>query len=143
MRREDIVAEARTWIGTPFQHAQSCKGKGADCVGLCIGTFKALGGIAPGWFPAPYSQQWHVHKNEELLVNTVAAFGFIEKPVGQRELGDLLFFQFGRVCSHVGIYVGDNQMVHAYFSLHRAVQQPLTGDMGARLRRVMQAPWVN
>lgn len=142
MKREDIVAEARTWIGTPFQHAQSCKGHGTDCVGLCLGVYKALGGIPAGWFPAPYSQQWHVHKNEELLVNTVSAFGFREIPVGQQQPGDLLFFRFGRVCSHVGLYIGDNQMIHAFFGLQRAVQQPLTGDMAVRLRKVMVCPWV-
>ena len=140
--REQIVAEARTWVGTPFQHAQSCKGHGADCVGLCIGVFKALGCVAADWYPAPYSQQWHVHKNEELLVDTVAAFGFREIPLEQRRPGDLLFFKFGRVCSHVGLYVGNNEMIHAYFNLHRAVRQPLTGDMGARMRRAMVCPWV-
>lgn len=142
MKRADIVAEARTWIGTPFQHAQSCKGHGTDCVGLCIGVYKALGGIPKDWYPAPYSQQWHVHKNEELLVQTVAQFGFREIPVAECRPGDLLFFKFGRVCSHVGLYVGNDQMIHAFFSLQRAVQQPLTGDLGARLRIAMVCPWV-
>ena len=142
IERSQIVAEAQTWIGTPFQHAQSCKGFGADCVGLCIGVFKALGCVDAAWFPKPYSQQWHVHQNQEALIESVQTFGFKER-FDAPEPGDLLFFQFGRVCSHVGLYVGDGQMIHAFFSLKRAVKQPLDGDMAARLRHVYVAPWVS
>ena len=29
-----IVTQARTWIGTPFHHQARLKGKGCDCLGL-------------------------------------------------------------------------------------------------------------
>ena len=41
--RADVVAEARTWIGTPWHHAARLKGVGVDCVGLLIGVARELG----------------------------------------------------------------------------------------------------
>src|SRR3954464_8104787 len=33
-----IVAAARSWVGTPYQHQQMLKGVGVDCVGVILGT---------------------------------------------------------------------------------------------------------
>ncbi len=41
--RDDIVAEARSWIGTPWQHQQHTKGVACDCGGLIRGVIAALG----------------------------------------------------------------------------------------------------
>ena len=37
-----IIAEARKWCGTPYQHQASCRGVGADCLGLVRGIYSAL-----------------------------------------------------------------------------------------------------
>lgn len=39
----DVVAEAREYLGTPFQHLGRRKGEGVDCVGLLTGVAQALG----------------------------------------------------------------------------------------------------
>jgi NlpC/P60 family putative phage cell wall peptidase len=36
MTRDEFIAEARTWIGTPYHHQARVKGVGVDCVGLVI-----------------------------------------------------------------------------------------------------------
>lgn len=41
--RADVVAEARTWLGTPWQHQQSLKGVATDCLGLISGVALNLG----------------------------------------------------------------------------------------------------
>lgn len=38
----DVVAEARTWIDTPYRHHGREKGKACDCVGLGIGVGEAV-----------------------------------------------------------------------------------------------------
>lgn len=43
LTREAIVAEARSWLGTPFMHQQSSQGVGVDCVGLILGVGRELG----------------------------------------------------------------------------------------------------
>lgn len=40
--RTQIIAEARTWLGTPYQHQARCKGVGADCAGVVLGVARAL-----------------------------------------------------------------------------------------------------
>ena len=41
--RASFVAEARSWIGTPFVHQHEMKGVGVDCGGLVRGVSVALG----------------------------------------------------------------------------------------------------
>jgi cell wall-associated NlpC family hydrolase len=41
--RDDIVRQARTWIGTPFHHQARLKSKGCDCLGLIVGVVDELG----------------------------------------------------------------------------------------------------
>lgn len=43
MRGEDIVATARTWMGTPYRHQGRVKGEAVDCLGLIAGVAKELG----------------------------------------------------------------------------------------------------
>lgn len=41
--RNDVVTEARLWLGTPWKHQGRLQGIGTDCVGLVVGVAKALG----------------------------------------------------------------------------------------------------
>lgn len=40
--REGVIAEARTWLGTPFRHQGRIKGRGADCIGFPWGVARDL-----------------------------------------------------------------------------------------------------
>lgn len=40
---DDVITEARTWIGTPYHHQQCVKGVGVDCAQLIAGVGHALG----------------------------------------------------------------------------------------------------
>lgn len=44
--RAEVVAEARSWLGTPWAHQQRSKGVAVDCAGLVIGVARALGLVA-------------------------------------------------------------------------------------------------
>lgn len=52
-----IVAEARSWIGTPYAHQASLKGVGCDCLGLLRGVWRAVIGPEPQ-VPGPYAPDW-------------------------------------------------------------------------------------
>ena len=43
--REQIVSEARRWIGTPYHHQAALCGVGVDCVGLIRGVGHATGAL--------------------------------------------------------------------------------------------------
>ena len=62
--RARVVAEARRWIGTPYQHLGDVHGVGVDCAMLLIRIFTDTGLIQP-MDPRPYSHQWHLHRSEE------------------------------------------------------------------------------
>lgn len=55
--RSAIVTEARTWIGTPYQHQASLKGVGCDCLGLVRGVWRELIGEEPER-ASPYAPGW-------------------------------------------------------------------------------------
>lgn len=44
--RRAIVAEARTWLNTPYRHQGRRKGHGVDCLGLISGVARSLGLVA-------------------------------------------------------------------------------------------------
>src|SRR5829696_3204621 len=52
-----IIAETRTWIGTPYRHQASLKAVGCDCLGLLRGVWRAVMGAEPET-PGPYSADW-------------------------------------------------------------------------------------
>jgi cell wall-associated NlpC family hydrolase len=47
--RSALIAEARSWIGTPFHHQGCLKGVGVDCGGLVRGVSVALGLLPPDY----------------------------------------------------------------------------------------------
>jgi len=40
--RCSIIAEARSWIGTPYHHQAALKGVGYDCLGFVRGVWRAI-----------------------------------------------------------------------------------------------------
>ena len=55
--RADVVAEARTWLGTRFHHQARTKGVGCDCAGLWIGVGRALNLVEPDFDVTGYERQ--------------------------------------------------------------------------------------
>jgi cell wall-associated NlpC family hydrolase len=52
--RQQVVDEARSWIGTPWQHQQSTKGLGTDCVGFIAGVARETGAVSDVEFQNDY-----------------------------------------------------------------------------------------
>ena len=64
LTRAAVVAEARSWIGTPYHHAADVKGHGVDCAMLLVRVYCDLGLIEP-FDPRPYTRDWFLHRSEE------------------------------------------------------------------------------
>lgn len=91
IERAIILASARQALGVPYRYGGASP-SGVDCSGLVQMTYQAAG-IA---VPRTAEQQ--------------------RQRLPQRERarpGDLMFFGSGSKATHVGIYVGDQQMIHA------------------------------
>jgi cell wall-associated NlpC family hydrolase len=139
--RQKIIIEAESWCGTPYTHRQSCKYAGADCVGFPVGVCKAVGLVPPDLVIPYYSSQWHLHQKKELLVETALQLGCKEKPFEELLPGDFFLMKIGHVCSHTGIYLLDNYMIHAVCSFpSQVVRRPFDGVWKKTAKRFFTFP---
>lgn len=131
--RDDVVAIARAWLGTPYVHQASLKGVGADCLGLVRGLWRELYGAELEPMP-PYTPDWGEIGGAELLMG---AAGRHFQPASDEGPGDLLVFRMrgGAVAKHLGIQARNGPMasfIHAY-DRHGVVESPLSGPWRARI----------
>jgi NlpC/P60 family putative phage cell wall peptidase len=127
LNRSAIVAEARSWIGTPYRHQASLKGVGCDCLGLVRGVWRVVVGAEPEPVP-PYAPDWAEATQREAL----AAAGLRHfTPVGLAaiEPGDVVLFRWraGLPAKHAALVTAASSMVHSH--------------SGAVVAEVAMAPW--
>jgi NlpC/P60 family putative phage cell wall peptidase len=114
LTRTALVDEARSWIGTRYQHQASLKGVGCDCLGLVRGVWRSCIGDEPE-APLPYAPDWAEARGEEALAQ--AALRHLV-PIAADEVGagDVLLFRWrdGFVAKHTAIASGEGTMIHAH-----------------------------
>ena len=115
MMRSAVLAEARRWIGTPYQHQASCRGAGTDCLGLVRGIWRALYGAEPCEVP-PYKPDWDGPPGQEILLS--AAFEHFDAVApGQAQAGDLILLRprLDGPAKHCAILSAPDRIIHAYW----------------------------
>jgi cell wall-associated NlpC family hydrolase len=105
-----VVAEARSWIGTPYHHMADVKHHGVDCAMLLVRVYCDTG-IAPSFDPRPYQQHFYLHHTDERYLAWVAKY---TRRVEHAKPGDLAIYRFGRAAGHGAIIVDDTYMIHSY-----------------------------
>lgn len=96
---QDVVDLALTYLGVPYVYG-GASAKGVDCSGFTMFVFSQFG------YSLPHSatSQWN------------SSGTYVERD--DLQPGDLVLFcdpsrSNGKACSHVGIYIGNNEFVHA------------------------------
>ena len=112
--QERVIAEARSWIGTPYRHQASLKGVGCDCLGLVRGVWRGLYGGEPEALK-PYSADWAEAGGGDDLIDA-ARRHFMEKAKADMAAGDVILFRWkpSHAAKHAGILVSDQSFIHAY-----------------------------
>jgi len=112
--RDDIVAAAHGWLGTPYWHQASLKGVGCDCLGLVRGVWREIVGPEPEPM-RPYSPDWAEAGAGETLIE-LGERHFERVAGGQWRRGDVLLFRFheGVSAKHLAIASGERRMIHAH-----------------------------
>ncbi|MDE7243679.1 MAG: C40 family peptidase [Oscillospiraceae bacterium] len=94
-----VVDTAKKYLGTPYSYG-GASSRGFDCSGFTMYVFSQHG------YSLPHSatSQWNACS--------------VSVSKSDLQPGDLVFFNdparnAGKACSHVGIYVGDNQFIHS------------------------------
>ena len=112
---ERALAEAETWIGTPYRHQGATKGVGCDCLGLIRGVWLALYGQEPE-VPGPYAADWAEHGGGERLIEAAERWFRPVAGLQAADPGDVLLFRFRPqfAAKHAGILAGEGHFIHAY-----------------------------
>ena len=103
MTSADVVAEARSWIGTPFHWQASLKGVGCDCKGFVAGVARELGlPEASGLYAniSDYGAVVPVHLLRQGLAATLTR-------ATEMQPGDVLLMNAGGKPQHLGIFTGE------------------------------------
>lgn len=122
---DNIVAAARSWIGTPYRHHAKVKGAGADCIQLVLAAHEEAG-LVSGIDTGIYSTDWFLHRDEEKYLAGVEAS---LRPVDGLELSidersslnpawraprsSVFVVRVGRTFSHGGIVTDWPFVIHA------------------------------
>lgn len=112
--RADLVAEARSWLGTRYRHQGRRKGVGVDCIGLVGGVALACGvRNAAAWMSDPDMHNYARTPDPTMLRRALAQY---LDPVGtSRALpGDVLLFALERQPRHFALLVAPGRVIHAY-----------------------------
>ena len=88
------IAEAKKYIGMSYVYGGSSPSTGFDCSGLTYWSYKQAGISIPRSSGAQYLATTHISQSEATA-------------------GDLVFFSYGSGIAHVGIYLGNGQMLNA------------------------------
>lgn len=141
----DIIAEARTWIGTPWHQHGNLRGIGANCAAMHLALAQMLG-ITVEALPAEYGQvllapDWHLHTKREWFREAFEHGGHVRAvPVSEMRPADILLFGFGgNPCSHAGILTAITPaltMLHIDFK--RQITEESLGGWRRRLRAALR-----
>lgn len=118
MVAERVLAEAESWIGTPYRHGASMRGVSCDCLGLVRGIWRALYGNEPE-HPGAYAPDWAEAASSDPLME--AAQRHMRSRISSNpQPGDLLIFRWRAdvAAKHLGIMTRENRFIHAYEGHH-------------------------
>lgn len=108
--RARVVAEALSWMRTPFVDCAGIKGQGTDCAHMPYMVYQALG-LLPRIELPRYSAQFLLHKSEEIYLRYVTPY-CVE--TAEPQPGDLAMWKFARCFSHGGLITSWPNIVHAW-----------------------------
>jgi gamma-D-glutamyl-L-lysine dipeptidyl-peptidase len=92
-RGDDVVKRAADYLGVPYRNGGTTT-RGVDCSGLTYAVYGSIG------IRLPRTSDDQAHAGSPV-------------PRDDLEPGDLIFFGSGNNVSHVGIYAGDGEFIHA------------------------------
>lgn len=124
----ELVAEAMTWIGTPYQYACQTKGTSTDCSGMVMKVYESVGGVM-----LPRNSAKQAEYCQDLDRKDV-------------EVGDLVFFATGKDknrISHVGIMIDTKRFIHASSSKGVVISQIDTPYYTRTLRKFGRVPGIS
>ena len=152
IKRETLVVQARTWLGTDFKHQgrikKSMRNKGGvDCLGLVICVARELN-LQSGVFDKD-GKDIPIYKFDDLeysrnsdpqkLLNGFSK-ACIEIDLKKAKAGDVLLFKFEGMPKHLAIITEVNgeqiTIIHAFFKIGKVVEHIIDDEWKSRIAKV-------
>jgi cell wall-associated NlpC family hydrolase len=110
-----LAQQQRAEVSTANKMPASVGERAAAVALQQVGVAYRYGGASPGGFDCSGLVQYSYREAGKIVPRTTGQLWNLAGVVSHDDLqvGDLLFFRFDGKMSHVGIYVGDEQFVHA------------------------------
>jgi NlpC/P60 family putative phage cell wall peptidase len=125
---EQIIDEARTWVGTPYRHQGRQQTVAVDCVGLIFGVCRAVG-IGDAEFWADINYRWRGYSRLPDGRTLRDAFGrwLPEYPPHEARPGDMLLISMRGSPRHTAILTDRNTIIHAHSEAKGCVESMWAG----------------
>lgn len=104
--REQILIEAREWLGTPYHHCQSTKQIGCDCTGFLLGVARNVG-ILP---PDTRIENYHRLQRNDFLIQKLS---LVLVPTLELEPANVIVIKRLNLITHVAIISSEDLMIHS------------------------------
>lgn len=146
--RQAVVAEARTWVGTKYQHQQMCKGAGVDCGMLVGGTAIGAGVITHEFWAERFAPfQGYARMPSNGMLERVCRSFMDEKPIADMQPADVLMMRFKSEPHHLAIVAdhpqGGLSIIHALAGAGEVVEHALDDKWRRRVMACFAMPGVN
>lgn len=119
MSQANLLAIARSWLGTPFQHQGRLKGIGVDCIGLVIEVYREAGLLSAVGLPTDWNYTGYGRQAAGALLETFLQ-QYLRKVSVPFPAGSVGIFPLGHSYpTHSALLFPDGdsiQMIHAYNS---------------------------
>jgi NlpC/P60 family putative phage cell wall peptidase len=120
--RAQIIATARTWLGTRWRHQACLKGVGCDCIGLIAGVALELGSPQAVAFMARTDYRNYGRQPDPKML-LAACTDFLDPVVvGAAQAGDVLLLRFQAEPQHFAFQSGADYMIHSWAGARRVVE---------------------
>lgn len=114
---DQVIAEAREWIGTPFHHQEHMKHVGSDCIGLVCGVGIELGIFPSDLYERPETARFIGYSRQPDGVTLQAACDQLMVPADEIEVGCVVLMRYSQDPQHIAIVAnyrhGGLSIIHA------------------------------
>ncbi len=108
INRDRVITECLEWRGSIWAHGQSTKGVACDCVGFIAGVGRNIGFLDP----SERLENYHRIPREDFLLQQLDRY--LERiELNDLQPADIIAFRRRNLITHVGFYMGDNQLIHS------------------------------
>lgn len=140
MTPDQVIAVARTWLGTPYHHQGRLKHVGVDCIGLILGVGSECGQhgfdrpefVAYGRRP-PRGKSMLTYFDDLIVARA-----------GEPQPSDILVFWVNKETKrpqHIALYTGST-LIHTFADIGRVVEHGFSPEWREKLVKTYRFPGV-